>query len=252
MKIQKTVTIVFLTFLGLPAILIAGPNEDLLKAAWDDDLAKVKTALSQGADPNAKDVFGESALHKTTSKSKTEIAELLIQKGANVNATDGKGRTPLMKTFFQSMVKFLLEKGADINLKDEKDWTAVLHQTSYGTTNLEVIESLVAKGAAIQVQGKDGVTPLMLACKNDNTQLIDFYIQKGLDVNAKDGTGKTVLMYAAEGPSKPDLIQMLLKKGANKATKNTAGKTAFDLASERSATFEPYIQYKKEVAKLLK
>ncbi|PJZ69673.1 hypothetical protein CH373_09250 [Leptospira perolatii] len=233
--------------------LSADANKDLLDAAWKADLIKIKSAISKGASPNTKDEFGKTPLHYTVTSTKTEVTKYLLEKGANINAKDKDGETPLMTAAWIEVVNLLLEKGADVKAKDNEDRDAVIYHSDRSTTSLDIIKALEAKGASLKVKGKNGKTPLMLACKNDSVDIIHYLLDKGLDVTAKDSEGTTVLMYAASGPSAPELIELLLKKGADKKVKNEAGKTAFDLAkSERTATFEPYIKYKEEVMKLLK
>lgn len=57
-------------------------------------------------------------------------------------------------------------------------------------------------------------------------------ILKGLDFSEKDETGHTVLMYAASNNQNPEIIETLLKHGANVKDRNIDGETALDLAKE--------------------
>ena len=79
----------------IAAVLVVGcgPSVDIHDAAAKGNIEAVKQYLDGGADVNAKDDFdGRTPLHEAANK---EIAELLIAKGADVNAQNGGGRTPL-------------------------------------------------------------------------------------------------------------------------------------------------------------
>jgi cytohesin len=85
------------------------------------DLIKVKTALEKGANPNAKDNIGWTPLHWAAHKGRVEIVELLLERGANPNAKDNIGWTPLYRAAYcghVEIVMILLEHGADPRIAD--------------------------------------------------------------------------------------------------------------------------------------
>ena len=87
--------------------------------------------IKAGADVNARDSFGETALHFAAFLGGPTVAELLIKNGALVNAQDKDGNTPLHKVatrYFNSSkrydsAKVLIDNGADFNLKNAQDKT---------------------------------------------------------------------------------------------------------------------------------
>ena len=102
-----------------------------LGACRNGNIDAVKQHLADGADVNAKDDdFGWTALHiaaMSTIDEQLEIAELLISRGAEVNAKDNNGRTPLHEAARHSSAKeisaLLIAKGADINAKESSGLT---------------------------------------------------------------------------------------------------------------------------------
>ena len=97
----------------------AGPIHD---AARNGDLAGVQAELDKGADLNAKDESGYTPLYGAVEKGHKEVVELLIAAGADVNVKDGEwGETPLHLAAdkgHKEVAELLITAGADVNAKD--------------------------------------------------------------------------------------------------------------------------------------
>ena len=103
------------------------PDISIYEAAREGNIEAVKQHIAAGTDVNAKDDALEwTPLHIAPLGSHKEVAELLIAKGADVNAKKDDGETPLHDAFFFShkkIVELLIAKGADVNAKDKDDET---------------------------------------------------------------------------------------------------------------------------------
>src|SRR3954468_5407682 len=102
---------------ALPALAASG--EALIDAARTDDQAAVAAVLRQGVDVNAQEEDGTTSLAWAANHSNLEIAELLLNKGANPDLTNAMGIGPLSLAIANgstAMVKLLLSKGADPNI----------------------------------------------------------------------------------------------------------------------------------------
>ena len=128
-------------------------------------------------------------------KSLEEIKELL-KKGADVNAKDKFGRTALMKAAIigqLDVVKYLVEHGADLEAKDGYGSTALMMSATWG--ELDVVKCLAEHGADLEAKDGDGRTALIIAAKK-GVELVKYLVENGVDVNASDKNGKTALDIA--------------------------------------------------------
>jgi ankyrin repeat protein len=99
----------------LATVAIAGINEDLIKEIGSGDLPEVKRLLAKGADVNAKDRDGSTALMIASSLDKPEVVQLLLDEGADVNARNKNGLTALMlasKQGYRKVKELLIKAGA--------------------------------------------------------------------------------------------------------------------------------------------
>lgn len=153
---------------------------------------------------NAKDSrIGATPLHWAVIRNHSDIAELLIDKGADVNAVDKFGMTPLHKAASfnrKNMTKLLLSKGADSDIMGVK-WGVFrmtpLHLAAEAGFP-DVVEVLLSSGADINSRtgGTNSVTPLHIAAGRDNWHVTELLLKNGAEVNTKDSNGKTPLEWA--------------------------------------------------------
>lgn len=99
----------------------------LLAYVWRDSKGKVEKLLALGADVNAEDVDGDTALHGAARSGNVEILQMLLDKGALPNAKNKQGGTPLMWAAVYGNAEaanLLLNRGADASIKDNDGITA--------------------------------------------------------------------------------------------------------------------------------
>ena len=188
----------------------------------------VRLLLDYGADPNVK-LAGSPLIIEALRNDSAEILQMLIEKGADVNATrEEYGDTPLMYAVApQQMeaIKLLLSRGADIRAKDFSGKN-VLHSllcNNYSKPeNTQLLELLLDNNADYDAQGrsltsfKDGSTPLICAVRRGFHKSVNTLLTRRPDVNRKDQDGHTALYYAVEENSVM-MVDVLLRHGANPA-----------------------------------
>ena len=125
----------------------------------------------------------------------------------------------LMKTITPEQLEEYIAKGADVNAKDERGYTPLIYAAK-NNKNPEIIETLLKNGADIEAKDKIGSTPLMFATIM-NPEVVETLLKYEADVNAKNEDGWTPLMFAIKYKQSPEIIETLLKNGADStATSN--------------------------------
>jgi ankyrin repeat protein len=148
-------------------------NTPLMDKVVAGDTAAVSALIAKGADVNAKNNYGWTALSHAARAGNAELVKLLLAHGADVNARDGSGWTPLMRAAMKGhaeAVRVLLEHGALVNVKEKDEgWTALHWAAARGYE--KVVKLLLSHGADYTLRTQNGLTPLMLAMRESNDKV---------------------------------------------------------------------------------
>ena len=206
-------------------------------------LQVVNYLLEKGADPTLTANNGWSLLHFACQGGDTTIIKKIISCGLDVNIKGTYGTlTPLMAAVCHNnleAVKYLLEEGADPSLDLGSTPVSSLHfavilpaSTSHVVS---IIEAILASGLSINVPCSEGQTPLMFAASVEKPEVVDFLLRKGADPHLKDTFGRNALHCAAEGGD-ITVIDKCLSCGLDIESKNHEGKTSLLLAASHGKT----------------
>jgi ankyrin repeat protein len=168
----------------LAAALGAAADSPIGDAAMRHDRAAVRLLLKQGADVNAAQADGMTALHWAATSGDAELTSMLLYAGASVRATTRLGRyTPL----------HLASRGGDA----------------------ATIGLLLLWGADVNGRTSTGATPLMLAAGSGQVPAVTALLERQAAVDAKEESyGQTALMFAAAVDA-ADVVRLLIAKGAD-------------------------------------
>jgi cytohesin len=203
-------------------------------AAANGNLAKVRSLLLSGAQINARDQFGCTPLHRAANKGHIEIVRLLLEQGADAYAEEYNGISALhLASFYGHLpaVSLLLQR-TDINVQDKDGYTPLFLATR--SQNVQMIAVLISKGSDVNIKNKLGNTPLYEAVRRVNLNIVKLLCSKGADVNVQNIYGWPPLHFAAGGL--PDIVQYLVASGADINVKNDDGLTSIDLAIQERQT----------------
>lgn len=188
-------------------------NSLLSEAAGDGKIEEVRRLLSLGANVNAELDF--TALHKAVTGGHTDVVQLLIVNGADVNIRGYRKTSPLhLAAVFnqQEITKLLLTNGADINAPAE-DGTTPLHGAA-SAGNFEMVKLLISKGANVNSTNSIGSTPLHFSALYGHKKIAEYLIESGADKNMKSKDGSTPLDIAEE--KNMHEVADFLRKGESK------------------------------------
>jgi ankyrin repeat protein len=167
-------------------VSLAQPREStLVTAAMEDDVEGVRLLLKQGADVNAAQGDGSTALHWAAIRNDLEIGRLLIRAGANVSSATRIGElTPLY--------------------------------LAAGAGNAAMISELLRAGASAKATNSiNGTTALMKAAASGSTEAVKLLLDHGADPNAREsGLDQTAVMFAAAA-DRGEVVKLLAARGAD-------------------------------------
>lgn len=182
---------------------------------------------------NEKDSQGRTKLMIAAKKGDVAAIEDLLYSGAEINARDEEGWTALMYAArFQpnpDITKLLLYKGADRTIKNKYSLTALLLASGF-SDNSEVLATLLESYSALSDEAREAFA---YGISNFNkTAVLQAFIDKRVPVNIPYN-GRTPLMVACATNKNTKIIEWLLENGASKyQVEASTGKTAYDYAKE--------------------
>jgi ankyrin repeat protein len=193
----------------------------------------VKALLSLGADADLQDSNGNTALMLAAGNNNDSIVKILAPQSER-NKRDKWGNTALMRAILHQyfdVAKTLVRCSTDFNIKNCE-----------GKTALDLIAELEPKKASelINVQDKNGYTPLMRAILTKDVILAIKLLKLRADVNIKDPQGDTALTLAAQ-LGLQEVVELLLKTGAEVNVQNNNKSTALIKAARNGHT--PVVEF---------
>lgn len=187
--------VLFLWFWGGSLGVTAQEQAQSLNAAIrEGELKQVKALLASGANINAQDADGTTPLMHAVVNAGADCVKLLLDKGADPNISNNAGATALMWAVGDvQKVQLLLAKGAHVNAVSKEEKSA-LRLAANLPNSLAVVKALLAKGANVNQADKRGFTPLVTAGFAGNLEMVQLLLAKGADPKAKTKFGATYLI----------------------------------------------------------
>ena len=203
----------FFLIAGLAGAAVAAEKAPLADAAEQRNKTLVRTLLDGGADVNAAQVDGMTALHWAVYNDDAETAALLVRKGANANAANRYAVPPLSLACTNGnaeIVKLLLEAGANANTSVQGGETVLMTAARAGS--VDAVKALLAHGANPNARERMDQTALMWAAAEGHAAVVRALIDGKADINATLKSGFTPFFFAVrEGHI--DVVRTLLAAG---------------------------------------
>ena len=191
-------------------------------ASGSGRLETARFLVETGASPDyARTDVGWTPLISAAYGNSVPLVQFLLEKGANANAANKNGETALHMTESPEIVKLLLEKGADINARDQNSDTPLLHAMGY-ERHLDFAKLLVTKGANVNLADSKGDSPLAWAVGWKTSEMTRILLEAGADAKTRDQLGNPVV-YIAASAGDLEKVNLLLEHGADPNAKSSDG-----------------------------
>ncbi len=194
----------------------APPSEESIRfyqSIQNGNLDMARLYLSKGADINCDNCNQDNItpLMNRSAGYPIEHVKFLIENGANINQQKTNGITALMLAAGSGAtgtISLLIDNGADVSLKDENGNDALFYsmrlfgfwqawrENDNSDQSALLVRYLVGKGASINQQGSDGISPLMFLASRCYPEAIKLFLSLGADPSLKTKLGETALMIA--------------------------------------------------------
>ena len=207
--------------------LRAHATTSLFAAVKVGNSSLVEKTLQSGADVNAIDKYGETPLIIAARRGMLQCMRLLIREGASVNwlPNEQLGSTALFYSAYTgnlSCLRELLYHSADVNLANCSNRTPLWAAVINGQT--ECLRALITAGAAVNFTSRDGYSVLMEASAVGHTEGVKLLLSAGAHVNYTRSNGETALMMTTISCNY-NIAKVLLRSGAHVNTKVVVDET---------------------------
>ena len=214
-----------------------------------------RALLRHGANANVRDRSGKTPLWMAANRSDARIVRLLLDAGARVNDPNDDGVTPLLVASEKpdaAVLRFLMEAGADPDIRGKNRYTPLMSAVAAGA-DLDAIMALIEGNADVNAEDDQNrsaihllasrhnpapdapkilfaltsaganpnamdsslLTPLMEACKQKNTVMVETLLKAGARVDLRDRSSWTALLHAASKGAPLEIYELLKKAGAD-------------------------------------
>ncbi|KAK7480552.1 hypothetical protein BaRGS_00028214 [Batillaria attramentaria] len=178
-------------------------DTQLLLACRNGQSDIANSLLDRGADVTIRDKEGNTALHFVSRYTDVKLIERLLENGGNVNQQNNDGDTPLHIACMYSnsvTVGVLLTSGADLDIANSKGNSCLHNACVRG--DYDIVTLLLERECDHNARNENGDTVLHVACASGNTDVVRALLAAGVDINVTNKAHKTPLQVAQEHEQK--------------------------------------------------
>ncbi len=198
------------------------------------DIEFIKLIIENGADINADDEKGNTPLMFACLMQKKAIVKLLINNKVEINSQAYYGDTALKLSCQdnnQDIVELLIRNGANVNIVNYSQESALM--TAVNNEQFSIVKLLINSGCDLDLQNNHNITALMLASQDGYLNIVELLVENKVDLDLQEDEGFTALMMAlSKEEIHQDVIKFLTNAGANLEIQNKRGATVLMLASQ--------------------
>lgn len=225
-------------FLIEAGAIIEQGEDDGASALWlacqDGHVEVADLLINHGADVNKPTSNSRRRpIHQAAQNGHLKVIELLRDRGADLDAGESDGATPLWiasQQGFIDIVNILLAQQANPNTRVIRSSRSPLHQAAQNG-HVDVAAALLASGANVNAVEEDGWPPLMLAAQQGSEDMANLLVANGADINLREVKGGTPLWIAAQ-QGHVKIAEMLLQNGATATGQWSGGRQPIHQAAQ--------------------
>ena len=189
--------------------------------------------VERGADVNAQSYEHETPLHWAAVRSHGAVVELLLAQGPDTEIGDDYGRTPLLlvarETGNVEIATALLDGGADVNARDRFDSTPLELAAWRGFTG--AVDLFLDRGATVPAGGQEAEALGLFSIEKGLVRLFRVLADDDADLSARNENGGSLLHSASKGGS-PEIVEVMLDRGLDMDEQDRYGRTPLHYAAE--------------------
>ena len=210
-------------------------EKSFFAAAQARDALAINAFFDAGINPNAQNSEGRTVLISAAARGELDVVKVLLSRGVDINVKDNRGYTALahaIEARYPEVEEALLNR-PEINPNVGGLLGRPILLAYVWRDNKKATETLLARGADVNLVDADGDTALHGAAETGNVEIMRLLLDKGANLNAKNKQGGTPLMWAAVFGN-DDAVRLLLSRGANASLKDNDGITALEWAARNN------------------
>lgn len=163
----------------------------------------IKAYIDNNINIDAENWSKNNALELSLLIKRFDVAQLLINYGANVNKTTIKDKTSILlkavHIFDNEAIKFLIKNGANINIQNMNGNTVLMSLIETFSKNYyDIIVILLEHGINIDIQNNCGDTALLISIKHKYQDIIELLLQNRTNIYLQNNKGNTSLILATK------------------------------------------------------
>lgn len=208
----------------------------LMEASLFGREAIVELLIDRGANVDAVDVADWTPLMLAAQEGNDRIVNLLLDNGASTDASGKDGLTALMVSIqsgHERVMRLLIDRGTSLDTLDSDEWTPLMMAVLYGYP--AVARAMVDRGARLDIHPVGYYTALIVAAEEGDIETLRLLVEHGASVNAVSKEKTSALMAAAQSGHE-DIVRILISHGATADLRNNHGETALIIAAAEGHT----------------
>lgn len=204
------------------------------QATFYDKPDAVKILATAGAEVGRRDALGQTPLFSAQS---VATARALVAHGAEIDIRDDMGEPLIISISYRypEIAQFLIESGADLQLTDDRSRSTIL-MAACSQDQVDFVKFLLAKGMDVNQQSAFGTTALTDAASHGNTTIAKLLIEHGADVNVRSKADGRTALHTAAADGYLDFVILLLESDADYTVRDFEGLTPLGAA----LAYQPY------------